>query len=92
MTIGIPGGHFFCHLSIPSPSFPASLRHSRLLSVIPAFPLRHSRFSSPSFPARPGIPFKKVQNLSKKEKLSFRKRKISDWVLLKAHIILKFVA
>ena len=64
MTIGIPGGHFFFHLSIPSPSFPA----------------------------RPGIPFKKVQNLSKKEKLSFRKRKISDWVLLKAHIILKFVA
>lgn len=64
MTIGIPGGHFFFHLSIPSPSFPA----------------------------RPGIPFKKVQNLSKKEKLSFRKRKISDWVLFKAHIILKFVA
>ena len=84
MTIGIPGGHFFFHISIPSPSFPASLCHSRLLSVIPGFSL--------SFPARPGIPFKKVQNLSKKEKLSFRKRKISDWVLLKAHIILKFVA
>lgn len=41
MTIGIPGGHFFFHLSIPSSSFPA----------------------------RPGIPFKKVQNLSKKEKV-----------------------
>ena len=79
MTIGIPGGHFFFHLSIPSfLSFPTSLCHSLLLSS--------------SFPARPGIPFKKVQNLSKKEKLSFRKRKISDWVLFKAHIILKFVA
>ena len=30
MTIGIPGGHFFFHPSIPSPSFPTSLRHSRL--------------------------------------------------------------
>ena len=32
MTIGIPGGHFFFHLSIPH-------RHSRLLSVIPGFSL-----------------------------------------------------
>lgn len=70
MTIGIPGGHFFFHLSIPSPSFPASLRHSRLLSVIPGL----------------------TGNLFQKSSKPFRKRKISDWVLLKAHIILKFVA
>ena len=92
MTIGIPGGHFFLsplHSLIVIPEFPQSFLTS--LIVIPDFPHRHSRLPSSSFPARPGIPFKKVQNLSKKEKLSFRKRKISDWVLLKAHIILKFV-
>ena len=64
MTIGIPGGHFFFHLSIPSPSFPAW----------------------------PGISFKKVQNLSKREKLSFRKRKITRRILFKVYMILKFVA
>lgn len=45
-----------------------------------------------SFPARPGIPFKKVQNLSKKEKLSFIKRKITRRILFKVYMILKFVA
>jgi len=64
MTIGIPGGHFFFHLSIPSPSFPAW----------------------------PGISFKKVQNLSKKEKLSFRKRKIGDRMLIYSDLISKFVS
>ena len=64
MTIGIPGGHFFFHPSIPSPSLPTSF------IVIPAL----------------------TGNLFQKSSKPFRKRKISDWVLLKAHIILKFVA
>ena len=83
MTIGIPGGHFFLSPLHPSPLHPSPFQ-SRLLSVIPDF--------SPSFltsliviPGSTGNPFQKSSK-------PFKKRKISDWVLLKAHIILKFVA
>ena len=68
MTIGIPGGHFFFHLSIPSPSFPASLCHSRIPTFIPAFPLRHSRLDRESLSKKFKTFQKKKNFLSEKEK------------------------
>ena len=62
MTIGIPGGHFFSFTS------PFPLRHSRLLSVIPDFPHRHSRLDRESLSKKFKTFQKKKNFLSEKEK------------------------
>ena len=67
MTIGIPGGHFFFHLSIPH-------RHSRLLSVIPEFPQSFPLLLS-VIPGSTGNPFQKSSKPFKKRKTFFQKKK-----------------
>ena len=69
-------------IGIPGGHFFLSPLHS--LSVIPGFSLSFLT-SLIVIPGSTGNPFQKSSK-------PFRKRKISDWVLFKAHIILKFVA
>ena len=57
-----------CHSRFSSPSFPTSLCHSWLLSVIPAFPLRHSRLDRESLSKKFKTFQKKKNFLSEKEK------------------------
>ena len=66
MTIGIPGGHFFFHLSIPHLSIPHLSN--------PDFPQSFPLFLS-VIPGSTGNPFQKSSKPFKKRKTFFQKKK-----------------